>query len=38
VITIVVLGSGVYLWLRRRGSVTNSQGIALSVAPTDARS
>ena len=38
VITIVVLGSGVYLWLRRRGSVTNTQGIALSVAPTDARS
>jgi uncharacterized iron-regulated membrane protein len=38
VITIVVLGSGVYLWLRRRGTVTSTQGVALSVAPTDARS
>jgi uncharacterized iron-regulated membrane protein len=38
VITIVVLGSGVYLWLRRRGTVTSTQGVALSIAPTDARS
>jgi uncharacterized iron-regulated membrane protein len=38
VITIIVLGSGVYLWLRRRGTVTSTQGVALSIAPTDARS
>jgi uncharacterized iron-regulated membrane protein len=37
VITILVLGSGVYLWLRRRGTVTSTQGVALQTAPTDAR-
>jgi uncharacterized iron-regulated membrane protein len=37
VITILVLGSGVYLWLRRRGTVTSTQGVALTAAPTDAR-
>jgi uncharacterized iron-regulated membrane protein len=38
VITIVVLGSGVCLWLRRRGTVTGTRDTALSVAPTEARS
>jgi uncharacterized iron-regulated membrane protein len=37
VITIVVLGSGIYLWLRRRGTVTSTQGVALSAATRNVR-